>query len=175
MQLILDTKGLTLAKKNGIFCTPELPKGSIRQLNLNQNAAGQYVYVFSLAPDRSIRVHWPRDEDLDAQFTGKHETALIPLPNAQIAIPGSESALQFNQSGLEHLVVLLASEPVNNLNEMLKQWPVRPAPEGIVKDLYKAFGTKLVPWKDISTQESGYKGSVSTGKIIPMVMQIKVK
>ena len=92
------------------------------QLVSSQISGGAYLYVFSLDPKGSINVHWPRDEYLDHQFIGRHESALITDSNIELVIPGPLKTIRATQPGLQHLCILISFYPIKKFNSILKKF-----------------------------------------------------
>jgi hypothetical protein len=151
------------------------PKGARVQWTATGLTAGTYLYVFSFDPQKNIKVHWPRDESLDQAYSGKHESALVTTPQVELVIPSPQTAFTFNQPGKDHVVALVSTRPITDLNTVLPK--LKTAYQGdLAAALRTVFGSRLA-----SATASGYRkdafGFSSTAPanlIIPVILEVTV-
>lgn len=154
----------------------KIKKLSLAQLHLSYLNSGSYCYVFSYDPGKKISVHWPRDGLLDNRYDGLNESAIITVPNVNLFIPGENAALQLQKPGVEYLCILVARNPIADLNAHLKRLQNQSSPD-FIRALYASFGQELQDMRTINfTPESaGFSNSIPKGKIAPIVLQIRVE
>lgn len=145
------------------------------QLQITNVNNGMSVYVLSIDPENNIKIHWPRDEKLDDQFEGLHESAGITVPEVVLVLPTPKTALQFSKPGTEHLVFLFSKEPLKNINEQIASLEQQ---EGdIYSRLTTTFGDALAPLEQIkfSQNQMRFQNEIPQGQVIPVILEIKVE
>ncbi len=155
----------------------QVPRDFLAQIMVDKTTSGAYLYAFSYDTRRQVKVHWPRDGHLDQKFEGKNESAIITVPDIRLVIPDALGALSFSDPGTEYICILVAKEPLGNINAQLQKLSQLPASNGFVKNLYTAFGSTLMPAKSIkySTEFLGFNNPIKQGVAVPVVLQIKVQ
>lgn len=150
-------------------------KGDICQLQAKGLSEGSYLYIFSLDPQGELKVHWPRDGKLDGKFEGLSESALITVPDVEITIPSASSGLIFNKTGKDKLCILIAEKPIEDLNTQLARLKAFKS-GGVLDNLYKIFGSRLLPQNQItfSPDNMRYSTKMAKNKIIPLVAEVNV-
>jgi hypothetical protein len=154
-----------------------VPRDFLAQILIDKTTSGAYLYAFSYDTRRQVKVHWPRDGQLDQKFEGQNESAIITVPDIRLAIPDALGALSFPDVGTEYICLLVAKEPLSNFNAQLQKLSQLPASNGFVKNLYTAFDKTLMPAKSIkySTEFVGFNNPIKQGIAVPVVLQVKVK
>lgn len=139
--------------------------GTIFQMLVSQVTANTYLYVIGIEPDNKIKQYWPSE----------NESPLITFPEIELFIPAEDSGLQFSKKGVEHLIVLYATQPIPKLKghlELLGQT------EGnIAQKLEETFGNALLPatYRSFDKKEMQFENELSEGYIIPVILQIEVE
>mgnify|MGYP000365578101 CR=1 FL=1 len=82
--------------------------GQFFQLVTTARSSNEYIYVFSVDDEGEVNIHWPRQEQLNENFKGMNESALVTTLGAEIYIPGKERGLRLSKKGTEHLVILFS-------------------------------------------------------------------
>ena len=150
--------------------------GSLQQWHVPELSAGTYFYAFSMDADRRVRVHWPRDGQLDDAFSGTRESALMSLENIGVYLPGVHGALQFTTPGREYLVFLISRSPIQDLNGLLLGLQSRP--DGEVPDqLRTALGDRLVDpaQVDFAQQEVAFTATMGEKAVLPVVVTFDLR
>lgn len=150
-------------------------KDDIFQFQVYDVAAERFLYMFSYDPDGQITVHWPRDEKLDDQFVGHHESAVIISRNVFITLPTEESAFELEKKGLEQMCLLFSPTPIPDINARLKR--LERSGEDLRGSLYREFGDEMLAPNRISylKQSIGFWASKRyADKIVPVVIQMQV-
>ena len=157
-----------------IFKEKEFKHESIFQFIGSEFNDNIYLYAFSLDPDGKLKVHWPRDEQLDEQFTGMHESALITVSNAELYFPSRDNAFFFDKSGKDYVCFLYATHPLENINEQLSQFTQ--LSDHPLQRLYKVFGESLMELSDINytARGIGFRNKIPAGKIVPMIVEFQI-
>ena len=148
------------------------------QLVSKEVQAEMYLYVLSYDPSGELKVHWPRDENLDAKFSGTRESAMITTPEVELVIPSATKVLQYNKSGKDYIVVLYAPKPIDNLNEKLAT--LKKDKKGdLYAKIYKAFGNQIIQTKDLSYNANkmscSSNSNFKTEYILPIILEVSVK
>ncbi len=162
--------------KNGVyrFQSGTQSKKNKFQLMLQNVNNGLFAYAFSLDAQDQLKIHWPRDESINNQFEGLHESARITVPEVKLVLPGPQKALQFKM-GKEHLIVLYSIGPITDLNKKLKK--IQQGKGEILERLRNAFGPELVPQKQLKYEKTSltFRNEVKKGHIIPLVIEVEVE
>lgn len=148
--------------------------GTLFQTIVSQVNNGMYLYAFSIDPDNEIKIHWPRDEALDARFGGLHESALITVPEVELFIPGKDLALDFRKAGKDYLCLLYARQPIEDIDTRLTA--IRKRRDHPIERIYQVFGRALVPLESIhyTPNRMSFSNSMARGNIIPLVLEVSV-
>ncbi len=154
-----------------------VPKDFLAQILVENTTSGAYLYAFSYDTRRQIKVHWPRDATFDQKFEGHNESAIITVPDIKLVIPDAFGALSFTEIGTEYICILVAKQPLENLNTMLAKLAQQPVSNTFIKNLYNAFGNTLMPARNIkySTEFMGFNNVIKQGVAVPVVLSVKVK
>ncbi len=150
-------------------------QGDRLQIVASHLNAGSYLYVFSLDPEKNIKVHWPRDETLDQAFVGKHESATISTASVSLVLPTPQTTLVFNQTGKDQVVILYANSPLTDLNAQLVR----------IKSLYRSdlmatlktvFATRLAPAAQLTYDPArcAFTSKVPSKLIVPILIEVNV-
>lgn len=144
------------------------------QLLLQNVNNGMYAYVFSLDARQQLKIHWPRDEDIDDKFDGLNESAKITVPEVKLVLPTPQTALRFNP-GKEHLVILYSAGPIEDFNVRLKR--LQKADGDIKTKIQQAFGEELVPFQQIKYEkiQMAFRNEIKNGRIIPVILEVDVE
>ena len=174
-QLLFENKDLFFNGKYYELKKGQLERNALAQLYLSYVTEGSYIYAFSVDGKKQARVHWPRDGSLDNKYEGSNESAFITVPEIRLAIPGENDALIFNTPGTEYLCLLVAREPITDLNQSLKRLQLQSSTD-FSKNLYSAFGASLQAAKDIhyETDGLGFSNSIKKGKAVPIILRLRV-
>lgn len=142
------------------------------QLMTRKITKDRYVYVFSIDPDKSVRIHWPRHQQFNEKFIEYNEGAIVPYKDVEIVVPGKDRALVKSKSGTDYLFVLVSTEPIDDLNDRIDE--ILGSEGNYLKRLYKSFGSRLIPTSKIeyktdmqfrtTTQNGGY--------IVPLILEV---
>ena len=153
-----------------------VPRNYLAQLFFPYITEDAYLYVFSCDANRKIKIHWPRDGNLDAQFSGKNESAIIAFSEIKLSVPSENGALIFESKGADHLCILVSRTPLERLNKQLLDLQKLP-PGDFLKNLYSAFGNDLVPQREVEylTDMAGFAAYMRKGKAVPMVVRVRVE
>lgn len=153
-----------------------VPRNYLTQLFFPYITEDAYLYAFSYDASRKIKIHWPRDGNLDAQFSGKNESAIIAFPEIKLAVPAENGALIFESKGADHICILVARQPLERLNKQLQDLQKLP-PGDFLKNLYSAFGNDLVPQREVEymTDMAGFAAFMRKGKAVPVVVRVRVE
>jgi len=144
------------------------------QLLLQNVNNGMYAYVFSIDARQQLKIHWPRDEDIDDKFDGLNESAKITVPEVKLVLPTPQTALRFNP-GKEHLVILYSAGPIEDFNVRLKR--LQKADGDIKTKIQQAFGEELVPFQQIKYEkiQMAFRNEIKNGRIIPVILEVDVE
>ena len=150
-------------------------KGDLLQPLLEEIKRDAYFYAFSLDSKGALRVHWPRDGNLDSQYQGTKESALITIPKIGLGIPDRYGALQLSQPGVEYWCFLIASKPIENLNTYLTALKSNTLPD-FAKRLRRVFGSMIVPLDQIryAEEQIQVEGVMKSDQVIPIIIKIVV-
>ena len=96
-----------VALTNGIYTlkSEKVTTGTIFQLLVSQTTANTYLYAIGIEPNGQLKTYWPK----------ANESALLPFSEIDLFIPGSDGGLQFQQQGMEQVIILFATQPIPNL------------------------------------------------------------
>lgn len=152
------------------------PVGQLFQLAAWAEQSGLYLYVLSVDPRQKVNVHWPRSRELDAQFAGRNESALVLDSGAKAVVPGIDKALRLSNPGRDVLYVFFSSRPLAHM-------PAIAARLAGIKEEYRAgleafFGRHLIPHTDISFVEDRLAFSAATrhqGYIVPLILELQAE
>jgi len=134
-----------------------------------------YLYVFSLDPDDNLNVHWPRNQELNEAFMGANETPLVTVDNVNIVVPGDELALTFEKVGTDRICVLFSDSPIS---EMKQKLDLVENGKGYLNDrLEMVFGDQLAEQEviDFDENEMNFSSNCTSGKIIPLILNVTAK
>jgi hypothetical protein len=147
------------------------------QLVSTKVEAGMYLYVFSYDPEGKINLHFPRDERLDAKFSGTIESAIITTPEVELIIPSPTKVLQFDKTGKEYVVVLYSNKPILNLNEKLNTLKSDNKKGDFTAKLYRAFDDGIVPIRKVEylPNSMSCRTDSKEGYIIPLILELQIK
>lgn len=147
--------------------------GQLFQLAATNPERDLYLYVFSIDPLNNLHIHWPRQETLNQQYRDLNESAWIPMPGAQLDIPGKFKALKLALPGKEHLYLLFSTKKIRHLRFICEK--MRYAKATPLNQLKKVLGDHLVPEADIDYQNNQVAFEVSSrskGYIVPLILEI---
>lgn len=151
------------------------PVGKLFQLVVSDVEAGSYLYAFSFDAKGAIKVHWPRDGQLDAKFEGLNESAVITNSKVKVIVPEELSALRLEEPGTEHICLLFSREPLRDFNTLLQQ--IQSGTGAFPDRLKKALGTRVVPAAQV--KYSGTSVAFDTysvkGLVVPVMLKIPVR
>lgn len=152
-----------------------LSLGSIVQIKVDGISQGGYVYALSLDPQNKIKVHWPRDQELDKEYTGKHESARIHIANTELTFPTEESAFVFNKPGKDYIMILYSTNPLKHINELIDS--IMSMNAHPIESLYQVFGQNVLRPSEINFQGLGigFKVGLEDNRIIPVVLEVEVQ
>lgn len=171
-------KETSLRFKNGYYdlAAGGLKTGELLQPLVKSITADMYLYAFSFDARKNVKVHWPRDEQFDSKYDGKHESAVLSIPEINLPIPGPYGALAFKDPGTEYICFLISRSPVDNLNTYLSKLKTYSGGD-FLANLQNAFGRQLEPVKDIHFQadEIRAESGLKKGSILPVVVRVRVR
>ena len=150
--------------------------GDLFQLTAKNSHSDEYVYVFSMDSKRAIHIHFPRTENLSADYEGFNETPLVPVANSEIIIPSPESALSIAAAGTDYLFVLFSKTRIDNLKDIIAK--VKVADDAtIFTELRKAIGTRLPALKDVKygNDKMNFFSNATPDSIVPLVLAVESK
>lgn len=144
------------------------------QLLLQNVNNSQYAYVFSIDSQNKVKIHWPRDENIDDKFEGLNESARITVPEVKLVLPSPQDALRFNH-GKEHLLILYSAGPIKNINEKISE--LIKAKGSMRARLERVFEKDLVPVDQIRYDKSqmAFRNEISSGHIVPVILEVEVQ
>ncbi len=150
--------------------------GSLQQWQVAGLSAGSYLYAFSVEEDRTIRVHWPRDGQLDDTYAGTNESAIIPLENIGLYLPGEFGALRFSTPGEEYLCFLVSRSPIQDLNELLHRLKERSG-EPLPDRLRAGLGERSVdPLQvDFAQDEVAFTATMGEEQVLAVMIRVEVQ
>ncbi|HMQ48160.1 MAG TPA: C1 family peptidase [Saprospiraceae bacterium] len=152
------------------------PVGQLFQLAAWARQSGLYLYVFSVSPDRSSAIHWPRAENLNTTFAGLNESALLLDSDVKAIIPGADKALRLHQAGTDVLYVLFATQPILHPDFIAAK--MEEANGQFRQKLEALLGRHLVPLPDISFSDTELSFEASTrhsGYIVPLILELQAR
>ena len=82
---------------------------------------GSHLYVISFDGALKPTIHWPRNENLNGQFAGEHESPLITSADTKIILPGKYNVFSLSTAGTEYLYIINSRSPITNLPERLRR------------------------------------------------------
>ena len=130
-----------------------------------------YLYVFSVDPEGTFRLHWPRDQELDDKYDGPIVSPIIVDPNAILILPEKKRVFLQDKPGTDHLIMLFAQEPIPDFNERKDKFM---AMEGSYEDRLSVFG-KLAKNVKFSSTEIEFYGELDGDEVVPVVIQMLVE
>ncbi len=137
MEVVYDIKDRVYYEKNN-----RAKIGDKFQLVTKNIPAGKNVYVFSINPENTLRVHWPKS-------SAAH---YVPSKFAEIIIPSKGSAFQIGREGVNILCVLYSDLKITDLKERNKR--VQSAKGTIYERLQNGYGDLLIAPDRINYQET---------------------
>lgn len=149
--------------------------GQLFQLLTISASQNEYIYVFSVDMAGDVNIHWPRSEELNANFKGMNESALVTSIGAEIYIPGKDSGLKLEKKGTEHLCILFSKEKITNIKAVSEYM------EGQKNQFYETLIGLLqdfiVPTTAIqfSPNSIDFSTNSSEGFIVPIVVELEAK
>jgi hypothetical protein len=174
----LNFQELNFVRKGSYYeiSSGQLKKGALLQPLVEETRRDIYFYAFSQDARGEIRIHWPRDEKLDLQYSGSHESAIIAIPKVNLAIPGKYSALKLTQPGTEYWCFLFSDQPIDKLNTYLAAMKVNYTTD-FVKRLEKAFGRQLLSSQRVryASGRMQVESDMSGGEIASIVVKMVVR
>ena len=149
--------------------------GDLFQLEISKVAPERYLYVFSRDAAGKVQLHWPRDERLDQQFQGKHESAIIISPHITLTLPESHTVFELEKVGTEQFCLLFSPSPMADINEKLKEISSSGSP--FKQAVYQSLGEQLISAKRIVYLKKSmgfWASSKYSQKLIPVFIQMRV-
>lgn len=154
----------------------EWPVGQLFQLSSWAKQSGLYLYVFSVSPDHSTAIHWPRVESLNAKFAGLNESALMLEAGFKVVIPGTDKALRLHQQGTDVLYLLFSTRPIRHPDFIVAKMKKT---EGQYRQKLEAIlGKHLIPLSDIVFNDNALSFEASTrhpGYIVPLILELQAR
>ncbi len=144
------------------------------QLLLENVNNSMYAYAFSLTSDNRLKIHWPRDGEIDEKFEGLNESAIITVPEVKLILPTPHKALLFKK-GKEYLILLFSLEPLDDINQKIENL-VRGVGD-IPSRLQEVFGKDLVPFNQLNYNplKMAFRNGINSGSIIPIIFEMEVQ
>lgn len=160
---------------NGIYQTTQTSWqiGQRFQLLARTLRAEEYLYVFSIDPNRQVHFHWPRQEGLDTKFSGINESGLLIDQSAEVIIPGPNRVLKMENPGTERLVVLFSKKKIHAVEKLAQI--ISRSQGDFMSSLRYALGKYAVPEADIFYHREKMffqASSRSGGYIVPLVLEV---
>lgn len=148
------------------------------QLYIKSGFENGYIYVFSIDAIGKGEVHFPRSHDYNKKFEGENESALIFSSGSLLTIPGEDRVLELSQPGKDWLVALFSINKIKPeyINLLLKHLTEEKG--DVQESLLKILEKHMIPASDINfdLNSMGFEvSSRSSGKIVPIILEVSVK
>lgn len=162
--------------KNGYYelLKKNWPLGSQFQLHTYNVTAGQYVYVFSIDPEKRSYVHFPKNENLSSEYYGLVNSPIIPSNAASIIIPDENSALTKDKAGTDYLFILYCNKPLNLSDLKTKINTLAATDSDPVNNFYRIFANDIIPSSYITYGNTTMSVKTEYGNktIAPLILKI---
>ncbi len=145
------------------------------RLRAQNLTADTYVYIFSLKPDNSYEILFPRRKINDASDIFSLQVPMIPNERVTIEIPENKNnGLKTDQLGDDYFCILYSEQRIDDLNEKLQQ--LIKLQGSFNQRLSQLFGERLIPKDKIqfSKEDMKVKAQVSEAYILPIILKVKV-
>lgn len=164
---------------NGIYqLTGQRNLGDRFQLKVENGFEEGYIYVFSIDAAGKAEVHFPRSKTLNPKHENLNESALVFSSQSSLTIPSPGSVLKLSTVGTDHLVVLFSTQKIKDAYIHLLKDKLSSERSQLNATLHQILGPHMVPGADIvyKPKQMGFEvSSRSSGKIVPIVLQVKVQ
>ncbi|HNB82648.1 MAG TPA: hypothetical protein PLP14_11140, partial [Chitinophagaceae bacterium] len=131
-----------------------------------------YLYVFSMKPDGSTELLFPKagneydERDMPIMTSGKVKVIIPEHP---------DRAFTTNQAGTDYLCILICKQRVENMLHQLKQ--IEQAHGELPDRIRQVFEHEVVAEEDVLYSNRRMKGEVrkSKGQILPIILKVDVQ
>jgi len=175
-------------KANGVY-TPENPDWKVNatyQLTASVQKAC-HIYVFSKNPSGKVVLNYPtKDARIVVSSSGGSQygvenVSLLPslqsIPNCEIVIPDSLTAMKLVEIGEDQSCILFSSEEIKNIREVRETLDNMSG--SLEERIKKHFGKAIIPTSEIKYEEGEemkfISNSQSGGYIVPIYLNITAK
>ncbi len=149
--------------------------GQLFQLLTISASKNEYIYVFSVDMSGEVNIHWPRSEELNSNFKGMNESALVTSVGAEIYIPGKDSGLKLEKKGTEQLCILFSKERITNIKAVSEY--MEDQKDQFYESLIDLLQNFIIPTNDIqfSPNSIDFTTNSTRGFIVPIVVELEAK
>lgn len=150
------------------------------QLQTSLMPDGQFFYIFSLKPNKTIEIIYPdyfKQKNTDIAGISVKPMPVSPSIEATMRIPKNpENGLQTDQKGTDYLIVLFSNYEIEDLEKRTQNMAFSDY-NNIIDKLRAAFGDRLMPDEDIEYQTNAMslKAASNSGDIAPIILQVEVE
>jgi hypothetical protein len=146
--------------------------GQAFQLALTSQFAGAYVYVLTLNPQGEVKVMFPRDEDFNEKFVGKHESPLLMFEGARIVLPSPKQGMRVEFTGTDRICLLFSLKKINNLPKVCEF--LKDSGDGFIKKIHKLLGSNMIPLSETHFEDEKIIFSTATrsgAAVMPIIIE----
>ncbi|MCI4666524.1 MAG: C1 family peptidase [Bacteroidia bacterium] len=146
------------------------------QIRVNGVTDEKYLYAFTYDADKGVKIHFPRDYQVDQKFGDKHESSIIGSPDREVILPEANIAFQLEKKGEEYICLLFASEPIKDIKMRVASLKNSTKPFPRAFSLY--FGDLLFRSSNILYEQDKmrfYSRKGGVDKCIPILIKMNVE
>jgi len=139
-------------------------------------SADNYLYIFSIKPDDSGELLFPRQGEVAGDQSTVVVVPIIPSVDSYVELPAEKDrSIMADHSGTDYLIFLFSANPIDDIETIVEN--VADTYGDVYDRLSEELGDRMVPASDISYYlgQMGFRGQSSTGDVVPLVLRVEVK